>query len=176
MTDAAMYLDNLHLYLLALAQAGVGKVPQAVEAAEELALGAASTQHVLVPLDVVMAHWWRAHAASHRIPASQRLAWLETRDTAERAVWVTEFRGSDRSLGLVIKDTMQRRDAHWMALAETGLRPGTAEKNPSRQEAFLRPAKTTTRISGAKSEFGGLEVQNMFGKPVSELAYDACVF
>ncbi len=167
-TDAELYLDNLHLNLLALALAGVGKNPQAVDPSTETVLGADSTQHVLVPLDVVMAYWWRAHAAAHRIPAPQRLAWLESRDCAERAVWVTEFRDSDRSLGLVIRDTMQRRDAHWMAPAEVGPRPRSVEENPpSRQEVLLKPANTTARGSGAKADFGGLEVQTMFGKPVS---------
>ncbi len=131
-TDAELYLDNLHLYLLALALAGVGKNPQAADPPPETFLGADSTQHVLVPLDVVMAYWWRAHAAAHRIPAPQRLARLESRDCAERAVWVTDFRDSDRSLGFVIRDTMQRRDAHWMAPAEVGPRPNSVGEHPPR--------------------------------------------
>ncbi len=128
-TDAELYLDNLLLYLLALALAGVGKNPQAADPPPET-LGADSTQHVLVPLDVVMAYLWRAHAAAHRIPAPQRLAWLESRDCAERAVWVTDFRDSDRSLGSVIRDTLQRRDAHWMAPAEVGPRPKLLGERP----------------------------------------------
>ncbi len=38
---------------------------------------------------------------------------------------------------------------------------------PYRQKVSLKPANMTARVSGAKAEFGGLEAQTMFGKPVA---------
>ena len=41
------------------------------------------------------------------------MAWLGRADIAERAVWVSTFRDGASTIGLVIKQTMDRRGAHW---------------------------------------------------------------
>ena len=68
-----------------------------------------------MPLDAVYAYYWRAKRAAQALPAASRLGWLEHVDTAERAVWVSEFRDSDKSLSTVIKEVFTQRDAHWEA-------------------------------------------------------------
>ena len=47
------------------------------------------------------------------VPEASRLAWLEGRHIAERAVWVSQFREGDESLGQVVQSVMEKRGAHW---------------------------------------------------------------
>ena len=63
-----------------------------------------------VPLDTVMAYWFRAKGFSARSGPSS-LAWLQVRDTDERSEWVNLF------LGVVIQQVMQARDACWAVAA-----------------------------------------------------------
>ena len=62
-----------------------------------------------------MQYFYRAKLAASRQPPERRLTWLESLDQDERADWVSAFRDSAKPLGLVIQETMQKRDAHWMA-------------------------------------------------------------
>ena len=55
-----------------------------------------------------------------------QLAWLEYQDIQERAQWVPAFRDSDKTLGTVIKEIMQQRDAHWSANKSQGPPPDEA--------------------------------------------------
>ena len=41
------------------------------------------------------------------------MAWLEGRDIAERATWVSQFREGDEPLGQVVQSVMEKRGAHW---------------------------------------------------------------
>ena len=59
-------------------------------------------------------------------PEPYRLAWLEKTDIAERATWVTEFRGTLDSLGVVVQTLFGRRAAHW----EVPVMPQPAPRNP----------------------------------------------
>ena len=111
--DYNHYIDKLFSYLLALAISG--SVPVQPPPQEQESIGADSTRFALVPLDVVYAYYWRAKRAAQAVPAASRLAWLERVDTAERAVWVSEFRDSDKGLGTVINEVFTQRDAHWEA-------------------------------------------------------------
>ena len=52
----------------------------------------ADTQFVQAPLDVVMEYFYRAKRSASQIQPQKRLAWLQHRDTEERAVWVSKFR------------------------------------------------------------------------------------
>ena len=108
--DASQYLDRLHTYLLALALAGAGAITS-TEPVSETSIGAVTTLSVLVPLDIVMAYFWRAKRTCQTLPVVTRLRWLERQDVAESTQWVAAFRDSEDTLGTVIRQTMSLRDA-----------------------------------------------------------------
>ena len=110
--DASEYLDKLTTYMLALAVAGSNQV-EGSDPNTETTVGADTTRHVQVPLDVVWNYVWRAKKATAAIPGPRRLAWLEKQDVEERSHWVAEFRDSTDTLGVVVKRLMVTRDAHW---------------------------------------------------------------
>ena len=97
--DWETYLDRLFTLLLAYALGGVKALDNAPPAKEEDALGADTTKFVYVPLDVVMRYHARARRTSASLPYASRLAWLQQRDTEERADWVSRFRESNLTLG-----------------------------------------------------------------------------
>ena len=104
------YLSMLHTYLVALSIAGSNKVQGAPS---EENFGSDSTKYVKVPWDVLQAYYFRASRSAMLIPEVSRLSWLESRDIAERAQWVSQFREGDESLGQVVHAILERRDAHW---------------------------------------------------------------
>lgn len=110
--DAEHYLDRLYARMLAYALAGASRVTGAPPAKDEEVMGADTTQFVAVPLDVLMKYFARAKRVTMQLPASKRLAWLQMKDTGERSEWVSKFRESTRSLGVVVKETYEARDAH----------------------------------------------------------------
>ena len=122
--DWETYLDKLHTLLLAYAMAGAAPAPS--PPGHEEGLGADSTKYVDVPLDVVMAYFYRAKRTISQLPHTKRLAWLQNRDAEERAEWVSKFRESQDSLGQVIKDTMVARDAHWIPAIAASIPVGTS--------------------------------------------------
>ena len=75
--DTHQYLQQLHTYLLALALAGHERVNTPGRSpADENVLGADTTEHVAVPLNIVYKYYWRAQRMSSRQPAAVRLQWL----------------------------------------------------------------------------------------------------
>ena len=52
----------------------------ALDAAQELNLGADTAKFVNVPLDVIYKYYFRAKRSITVMPISQRLHWLQTRD------------------------------------------------------------------------------------------------
>ena len=50
------------------------------------------------------------------LPAHKRLDWLQQRDSEERAVWVAKFRESTKTLGQVVREVFNLRDARWIAI------------------------------------------------------------
>ena len=118
------YLALLHTYLLALSIAGSSKVQGAPV---EEALGSDSAKFVKVPWDVLQSYYFRASSSVMLVPKASRLAWLEGRDIAERAAWVSQFREGDESLGQVVQSVMEKRGAHWDApIQNVVVRPGPA--------------------------------------------------
>ena len=78
--DATQYLDRLHTYSLALALAGAGALTQTEAAVTpEASIGATTTFFVHVPLDIVMAYFWRAKRTCRVQPAATRLRWWRSR-------------------------------------------------------------------------------------------------
>ena len=138
-----LYLDKLHILMVAYAMAGTAALPTPAnpEPPTDAALGADSTKYVAIPLDVVMAYFFRAKRASAVLPTSKRLEWLQARDTEERAEWVSRFRETTLPLGAVIKEVMVARDAHWLLASPaaasgaevplTSLAGGSPAKSPA---------------------------------------------
>ena len=104
------YLALLHTYLLALAIAGSNKLHGAPS---EETFGSDSTKFVRVPWDVMQAYLFRASRAVMLLPESSRLPWLEGRDIAEGAAWVSAFREGEEPLGQIVQSVMEKRSAHW---------------------------------------------------------------
>ena len=94
------YLAMLHTYLLALSIAGSSKVHGAPT---EEPFGSDSTKYVKVPWDVLQSYYFRAARSAMLVPEASQLAWLEGRDLAERAAWVSQFREGENSLGQVVQ-------------------------------------------------------------------------
>ena len=108
--DVRMYLANLYTYLLALAIAGSARRS---DAPSEESFGSDSVSFVATPWDVLQAYYFRAVEAVAAIQEASKAAWLERVDLAERAVWVSMFRDGGATVGEVVKQTMDRRGAHW---------------------------------------------------------------
>ena len=104
------YMANLHTYLLALAMTGTVKKS---DAPDKETFGSDPLKFVAAPWDVLEAYYFRAVESISAIPEASRMAWLERADLAERAVWVSTFRDGEDTIGEVIKQTMDRRGAHW---------------------------------------------------------------
>ena len=108
------YLDRLMTLMVAYALAGSGVVAGAPARAEEDQLGADSTKFVEVPLDILFKYHARAKRAVAGLHPTKRLGWLQARDQEERAEWVSRYRESTLSLGTIVKETYEARDAHWV--------------------------------------------------------------
>ena len=111
--NAEVYLDLLEIYLLGLATAGVEPrvpPPSGAEAPGN------SVEFVTVPLDVILNYHRRAKVASSLVPEMQRLQWVQTRDEAERKIWVEKIRmpGNRKTLGEIIAATAQAREQSWV--------------------------------------------------------------
>ena len=111
--DIASYTQRMLTYLISLAIAGVEKRSGAPAANTEV-LGSNSTDFVCVPLDIVMSYYYRALKVAEGVPYNGRLAYIQRLDTEDRAEWVQLFREGNLTLGQVIQQIMQKRDAHWV--------------------------------------------------------------
>lgn len=135
--DAEHYLDRLYTRMLAYALAGTSRVTGAPPAKDEEVMGADTTQFVSVPLDVLMKYFARAKRVTMQLPASKCLAWLQMKDTGERSEWVSKFRESTRSLGVVVKETYEARDAHWVITSTGDAQHGGQGSQPSQAGEVL---------------------------------------
>ena len=106
----SVYMANLHTYLLALAITGTTKKS---DAPDKETFGSDALKFVAAPWDILESYYFRAVESIAAIPEVSRMAWLERADLAERAVWVSTFRDGEDTIGEVIKQTMDRRGAHW---------------------------------------------------------------
>lgn len=102
--------DNLYTEDLEEEDAMAGTSAVAPPPGTDEGLGADTTKFVEVPLDVVLAYFYRAKRTAGQLPHGKRLSWLQRRDAEERAEWVSRFRESHDTLGHVIKETMVARD------------------------------------------------------------------
>ena len=87
--EVERYMAKLYTYRIALGIAGSDKVQGAPE--EEL-FGNDSTKFVKAPWDILQAYYFRALRLAKSVLRASRFAWLQERDTAERAAWVSRLR------------------------------------------------------------------------------------
>ena len=162
--NAESYLDRLYTLLLAYAIAGVASPPGTTpDATKESTLGADSTEFAAVPLDVCMTYWFRAKRTCYQVHPSKRMAWLQARDQEERAEWTSRFRESTLTLGVIIKDVFQARDAHWIP-------PVGSEPSGASNAVGPAPSNKATPSSTSPSELTLGKAVN--GKRVAKMMRD----
>ena len=162
------YLDRLYTLLLAYAIAGVAP-PQGsgVDATKEATLGADSTEFSAVPLDVCRSYWFRAKRTCYQVPLAKRMAWLQARDQEERAEWTSRFRESTLTLGVIIKEVFQARDAHWIPPV------GSEPTGGSGGVALAVPSGKPTSTTSSPSKFVAGKMVN--GKRVAKVMKDGTI-
>ena len=136
------YLSLLHTYLLAMSIAGSSKPPGPPP---DENFGGDSTKFVKVPWDIMQAYLFRASRAVMHLPESARLAWLEERDIAGRAVWVSLFREGDDTLGHIVQSVMERRSAHWDAPILQTVMHQPHRPNPQQQAQHPRSPQVSKK-------------------------------
>jgi putative SOS response-associated peptidase YedK len=95
-----MYLNMLYTLCIAYARAGI----QALRNEAPETWRTEPTDYIIAPLDLMLRYHHRAEVKVRMIPASQALAWLQTRDEEERTLWVERYRSSDLTFGQVVKE------------------------------------------------------------------------
>ena len=65
-----------------------------------------------------MRYFFRAETQVAKIHPSEQLAWLSSRDEAERAAWVELHRATSMTLGAVIKELFVQREYLWVVHPE----------------------------------------------------------
>ncbi|CAE7538614.1 unnamed protein product [Symbiodinium sp. CCMP2592] len=145
--DCESYLDRLQILLTAYALAGVQPVAGSPPANGENTVGSDTTQFVHAPLDVLMEYFHRAKRSVSQVQGPKTLSWLQHKDNEERAVWVSKFRESTKTLGAVVREVLDLRDAHWIpvqsgsaseALSASPAKPpqGGAPQPPPKPSSF----------------------------------------
>ena len=80
-----------------------------------------------------------------QLPASKRLAWLQAKDCAE---WVSKFRESTLTLGQVIKETYETRDAHWVVTLSQDAQPHPAIPLPQPVASLQSQFQLGQKVNG----------------------------
>ncbi len=104
------YMAMLHTYLLALAVVGTDKVEGAPPNEE---FESDPTKFIKIPWDILQAYYFRAAQAIRSVPKECQLAWLEAKDSEERAAWASRFCNGTETLGQVVKALLETRATHW---------------------------------------------------------------
>ena len=112
-TDSAGYMERLWTYLIALSIAGIEKTLTPPATAESLSTN--SAEYVMVPMDILLKYWQRAEKLRKSLPESNRIHVIEHLDRTERAEWAQRFANKGDTLGRIILQVYQERDAHWLA-------------------------------------------------------------
>ena len=129
------YLALLFTLMLAYARAGCQARSDAPTKAE--GRGEPSVAYVHVPLDVVLRYHGRAQNRAAQLPAHMALDWVRERDVAERTMWIEQHRATQKTLGVVIQETYERREAQW------DLPVFTAQPAPARQLERETPGRAS---------------------------------
>ena len=146
---AETYLEQLSLYVTALAIAGSQPATGAPSAPETVDVD--SWRYVVVPMDVVLKYLWRARQYVGRLPAGLRLRSLTYLDSTERGEWSSRFNTGAKSLGELVANVYQERDAHWSAPAERPAEPASAPPSPKRKAAAVTEPPSGTAYASART-------------------------
>jgi len=109
------YLAKLRT--LCYAYAIVGAAPLADAPTEPESRATDPLLYVKCPLDTVMKYYYRTEERAYQVAQvdpKRVLAWLTTRDEADRTAWVEAYRGSNLTLGAVIAKVFVERESTWM--------------------------------------------------------------
>ena len=124
-----VYMAKLFTLLIAYSMAGVRKRLGGTPPEEKRTTK--SVVYVHCPLDVLFRYFFRVQDRAHRLPSSMALEWIQERDEAEREMWIDKFRNSSQTLGEVIHETFQQREAMWeVQKTSTGTSPIKAPPPP----------------------------------------------
>ena len=110
--DTSTYLERLRILLMGFAKIGTKRIDGTASKPAE-GIATPTTDYVTIPLDILLKYHSRCVRITKEAPPMERLSTLRRLDEAERTEWVSEFRGTERTLGDIIVTTMRRRDAHW---------------------------------------------------------------
>lgn len=119
------------------------------------AFGGDSTKFVKVPWYIMQAYLFRASRTAMQLPESARLVWLEERDVAERAVWVSMFRDGEETLGHIVQTVMEKRSAHWDTPILTALTHKTSLPSPPVHAQQPRSPQASKRQKGSPQKGAG---------------------
>lgn len=133
------YLSLLFTLMVAYARAGCNPTPFRAGRQEE-SIGADSCDYVEVPLDIVFKYHSRAAHRAAQIHPAVALSWIKERDVAERTMWTEVHRQSQKTLGAVIKEIYERREAQWDLPVQLPRGPNANQPyGPPPQPAAARP-------------------------------------
>jgi len=110
--DLVLYLAGLETAMIALSIAGIK--PASATPPPDIR-GVDTVLIVQVPLDITMRYFYRAQQKVARMPPSEGLRWLQRKDEDERSIWVDRYRNGTKTLGAIILETMNQREAMWEA-------------------------------------------------------------
>ncbi len=77
-------------------------------------VGVDSTFFAQVLLDVMIKYHSRVVRCVSRLSSTNVLQWIQHRDEAESSLWVEQYRSGAATLGFIIRDTYDRREASWV--------------------------------------------------------------
>ena len=105
------YLLGLFTLLLAYGKVGSSKLSTAPAVLETIDKD--STDYVSIPWDILMAYHGRIQRCAAQLPTHVAFTWIKQRDEAERQLWIEMHRTSDQTLGKIIKEIFNKREAVW---------------------------------------------------------------
>ena len=109
---------TLHLYIalhltLMIGYAKAGAAPLEGAPTTPETKESDSTDYVVCPLDVLLAYHYRLVDCARRLPYPKALAWVQSKDEADREEWIERIRRSSLPLGKVVKQVTEARAAMW---------------------------------------------------------------
>jgi len=141
--DVWAYLDNMFIYMVALAMAGVTAIQPAPTAAEGPSTN--SCDYVEFPLDLAWKYHFRAVQTVKKIPERARLPHVSSLDLQERALWCQKYATGTEKLGAIVLQIYTERDVHWAAATLLPSQSGRLSMAPP--EPAVAPRASTAAVS-----------------------------
>ena len=146
--NVTYYLRGMHSYAIALAKAGVIPVAGTAPSKPE-AKGSDPTKYVIVPLDTIMKHYYRAALQVGAVDFAYRYEWLTQRDKADRQTWADRLVNSDLPLGTIIEQVFRERENSWTPgpeLRQADKAAGNSRKRSAEPPRFLKTLQNGKNI------------------------------